>query len=180
MTGVMSSSQALLLAQNSGLDLVEIAPNAKPPTCKIMDYGKWKFENKKKEKQARKNQTKVLLKEIQLRPRTDEGDIKIKLQKARDFLNQGHKVKMNLRFFGREMAHKELGFKLLKNIEKQLADIALVESPPEMERRTLSTIFVLASSVSKSQQARIKNEQAKQESAKPPQIEKKLASQDSG
>ena len=141
MIGVMTSGQALTIAQRDGLDLVEIAPNTKPSTCKIMDYGKWKFENKKKEKQAQKNQKKVLLKEIQLRPRTDVGDVNIKLQKAREFLNSGHKVRMNLRFFGREIAHKELGFELLKSIENRLADIAIVEKPAQMERRVLFTIF---------------------------------------
>ena len=137
----MSSPQALELAQNQGLDLVEISPNSQPPTCKIMDYGKWKFQTKKKQKQSRKNQAKVVIKEIQLRPRTNEGDINIKLQKAREFLSNGCKVKVNLRFVGREMAHKELGFKILKNIEKSLEDAACVEMPAQMERRSLFTIL---------------------------------------
>ena len=106
-----------------------------------MDYGKWKFQNKKKQKQSRKNQAKIVIKEIQLRPRTNEGDINIKLQKAREFLSNGCKVKVNLRFVGREMAHKELGFKILKNIEKSLEDAACVEMPAQMERRSLFTIF---------------------------------------
>ena len=137
----MSTTQALELAQNQGLDLVEISPNSKPPTCKIMDYGKWKFQTKKKQKQSRKNQAKIVIKEIQLRPRTNEGDINIKLQKAREFLSNGCKVKVNLRFVGREMAHKELGFKILKNIEKSLEDAACVEMPAQMERRSLFTIL---------------------------------------
>ena len=137
----MSSFEALNQARDRGLDLVEIHEKSEPPICKIMDYGKWKFETKKKEKQNKKNQVKILVKEIQLRPRTDEGDIKIKLQKAREFLNQGNKVKINLRFFGREMAHKELGFKLLKQIEERLSDLAYPEMPAKMERRTLFTIL---------------------------------------
>ena len=141
MAGIMSAIQALELAQNQGMDLVEISPNSKPPTCKVMDYGKWKFQNKKKQKQSRKNQAKIVIKEIQLRPRTNEGDINIKLQKAREFLSNGCKVKVNLRFVGREMAHKELGFKILKNIEKSLEDAACVEMPAQMERRSLFTIF---------------------------------------
>jgi len=138
--GLMSSFEAFNLAKDRGLDLVEIHEKSSPPICKIMDYGKWKFETKKKEKQNKKNQTKILIKEIQLRPRTDEGDIKIKLDKAREFLKQGHKVKINLRFFGREMAHKELGFNLLKKVETRLSDLAVPEMPAKMERRTLFTI----------------------------------------
>ena len=137
----MSSLSALNVAKDRGLDLVEIHDKSDPPICKVMDYGKWKFENKKKEKQNKKNQSKVLIKEIQMRPRTDEGDIKIKLEKAREFLKMGHKVKINLRFFGREMAHKELGFKLLKKVEDRLADTASPEMPAKMERRTLFTIL---------------------------------------
>ena len=132
---------ALKQAREKGLDLVEVHDKSVPPVCKIMDYGKWKFENKKKEKQNKKNQTKVLIKEIQFRPRTDEGDIKIKLEKAKEFLNQGHKVKLNLRFFGREMAHKELGFKLLKQVEDRLSDLAFPEMPAKMEKRILFTIL---------------------------------------
>ena len=139
--GIMSSQEALQVAQARGLDLVEIHGKSHPPICKIMNYGKWKFETKKKEKKNKKNQNKVLLKEIQIRTRTDEGDIKIKLQKARSFLAQGHKVKINLRFFGREMAHKELGFKLLKDVEGRLSDVAELEKNAKMERRSLFTIL---------------------------------------
>ena len=142
----MSSSEALTLAQNQGMDLVEISPQAKPPTCKIMDYGKWKFKNKKRDKQSRKNQVKVSIKEIQLRPRTGEADLQIKLGKVREFLAIGHKVRVNLRFFGREMAHKELGFDILKRIEKELQSVAQIESPAKMERRVLFTVFAPLSS----------------------------------
>ena len=141
MIGQMSSLEALKTAREKGLDLVEISPKSVPPICKIMDYGKWKFDAKKKERQSKKNQSKVLIKEIQLRPRTGEGDINIKLDKARGFLAQGHKVKINLRFHGREMAHKELGFQILKDVEKRLSDVASIEMPAKMERRTLFTIF---------------------------------------
>ena len=141
MLGITSSREALAKAQEEGMDLVEIAPQSKPPTCKIMDYGKWKFESKKKEKQSRKSQVKIVVKEIQVRPRTGEGDINIKLQKAREFLKNGCKVKVNLRFTGREMAHKELGFKVLKDIEVKLADVASIEAPAILERRTLFTIL---------------------------------------
>lgn len=141
MMGVFPARIALEKAQDAGMDLVEIAPQSKPPTCKIMDYGKWKFEAKKKEKESRKSQVKVITKEIQVRPSTGERDVDIKLQKAREFLNNGWKVKANLRFSGREIAHKELGFKLLKQIEEKLSDISIVETPATLERRTLFTIL---------------------------------------
>ena len=137
----MSSYEALKTAREKGLDLVEIAPKSDPPICKIMDYGKWKFDNKKKERRSKKSQSKIIIKEIQLRPRTGKGDIKIKLEKARAFLSQGCKVKINLQFRGRELAHKDLGFKILKDVEKQLADTASIEMPAKMERRTLFTVF---------------------------------------
>ena len=151
--GVMSSFQALEMARDQGLDLVEISPSAHPPTCKIMDYGKWKFQTKKKQKQARKNQAKIVIKEIQLRPRTNEGDVNIKLAKAREFLAAGCKVKVNLRFVGREMAHKDLGFKILKNVEKSLSAVAVVEMPAKMERRNLFAIFASIPTGSKKKKA---------------------------
>ena len=136
-----------------------------------MDYGKWKFENKKKEKQNKKKQIKVLIKEIQMRPRTDEGDIKIKLEKAKEFFKQGHKVKINIRFFGREMAHKELGFKLLKQVEDRLSDLAFPETPAKMERRALFAILAPHSHFSPKKSALVK------ESTSPskPEVSKKIS-----
>lgn len=133
MVGVMSSREALSIAEGRGLDLIEIAPNATPPTCKIMDYGKYKYENKKKEKEAKKKQTVITIKEIQVRPRTDDHDIEVKVRNARRFLLEGDKVKINLRFMGREMAHQEFGMKTLKKVQEMLMDVALVETPPKME-----------------------------------------------
>jgi translation initiation factor IF-3 len=141
MLGVMSVPEALRMAEERGLDLIEIAPTAKPPTCKIMDYGKFKYENKKKEHQARKNQTVIVIKEVQLRPRTDQHDLDVKLRHARRFLLEGDKVKVNLRFYGREMAHQELGMNLLKKVQGVLNDIAIVEVPPKMEGRQLFVMF---------------------------------------
>ena len=164
--GLMSSYEALKEARSRSLDLVEVHSQSNPPVCKIMNYGKWKFETKKKEKQNKKNQTKVLLKEIQIRTRTDEGDIKIKLQKAREFLAQGHKVKVNLRFFGREMAHKELGFKLLKQVEERLSDIAELEKEAKMERRSLFTILAPLTVKSKKSKASPKKESTSEEKSK--------------
>ncbi len=140
MMGVMSSHQALKIAEDRNLDLIEVAPKATPPTCKIMDYGKWKYENKKKEKISKKKQTVIAIKEIQVRPRTEDHDLNTKLKHARRFLEEGSKVKINLRFSGREMAHQELGFNLLNKITKILARLSTVETPPKREGRQ---IFVL-------------------------------------
>jgi translation initiation factor IF-3 len=137
MLGVFPPPEALRMAEAKGL---EIAPTAKPPTCKIMDYGKYKYELKKKEHQARKNQTVIVIKEIQLRPRTDQHDLDVKMKHARRFLLEGDKVKVNLRFYGREMAHQEVGFELLKRVIAALNDVAIVETNPKMEGRQL---FVL-------------------------------------
>ncbi len=129
------------MAEAKGLDLIEIAPTAKPPTCKITDYGKYKYELKKKEHAARKNQQIITIKEIQLRPRTDQHDLDVKLKHARRFLLEGDKVKVNLRFYGREMAHQELGIQLLDRVSKALLDIAMLETPPKMEGRQLFALF---------------------------------------
>lgn len=141
MLGVMSPREAVAIAEGRGLDLIEIAPTAKPPTCKIMDYGKYKYEAKKKEKEARKKQVIITVKEIQLRPRTDQHDIDVKLRHARRFLLEGDKVKFNMRFSGREMAHQEFGYKLLKKVGEQLVDIAMVEAPPKMEGKQLFALY---------------------------------------
>lgn len=133
MVGVMATREALQIAESRGLDLLEIAPTATPPTCKIMDYGKWKYENKKKEKEAKKKQTVITVKEIQVRPRTDDHDIDVKVRHARRFLLEGDKVKVNLRFMGRELAHQEFGIATLRRVEKMLIDVALVETSPRVE-----------------------------------------------
>lgn len=140
MLGIFTPFEALKMAEDKGLDLIEVAPNAKPPTCKITDYGKYKYELKKKEHEARKNQTVITIKEIQLRPRTDQHDLDVKMRQAREFLLDGDKVKVNLRFYGREMAHQELGMQLLQKVIAALTDIAAVEAAPKMEGKQL---FVL-------------------------------------
>ena len=137
MLGIYSVPDAVSLAESKGLDLIEIAPNAKPPTCKIMDYGKWKYENKKKAAEARKKQTIVSIKEVQLRPRTEDHDLDTKMKHATKFLLNGDKVKVNLRFSGREMAHQELGRELLMKVTKKLDDISIVEQEPKSEGRHL-------------------------------------------
>lgn len=141
MLGVMSVPEGIRLAEGRGLDLIEIAPTASPPTCKIMDYGKWKYENKKKASAARKNQVIVQVKEIQLRPRTDQHDLDTKLKHARRFLLDGDKIKVNLRFSGREMAHQEVGLNLIKRVIESLQDIAMVEVNPKLEGRQMFALL---------------------------------------
>lgn len=141
MLGVYSVPQALTLAEQRGLDLIEIVPTAKPPTCKIMDYGKWKYENKKKQVAARKNQIIVDTKEVQLRPRTDQHDLDTKTRHARRFLLDGDKVKVNLRFSGRESAHQEMGMVVLDKFTAALSDLALIETPAKREGRQVFMLF---------------------------------------
>jgi len=135
MLGVMTVPDGVRLAEERGLDLIEIAPTATPPTCKIMDYGKWKYENKKKQAVARKKQVIVHIKEVQLRPRTDQHDFDTKMRNARRFILDGDKVKVNMRFMGREMAHLELGMALMHKVVETLADVATAEARPKMEGR---------------------------------------------
>ncbi|PWU20530.1 MAG: translation initiation factor IF-3 [Bdellovibrio sp.] len=141
MLGVMTVPEGIRLAEERGLDLIEIAPSATPPTCRLMDYGKWKYENKKKQAAARKKQVIVQVKEIQMRPRTDQHDFDTKVRHARRFLLEGDKVKVNLRFQGREMAHQELGLGVLKKAVEALQDVALTEVPPKMEGRQMFLIL---------------------------------------
>ena len=141
MLGVYNVPAAVQLAESRGLDLIEIAPTAAPPTCKIMDYGKWKYENKKKQMAAKKNQVVVDIKEIQLRPRTEQHDLDTKIRHARRFLEEGDKVKVTLRFSGREMSHQEEGMGVLDRFSESLKDIAAVEVPPKKEGRQVFILF---------------------------------------
>ena len=141
MMGVMSVPEALRIAEERALDLLEIAPNAQPPTCKIMDYGKYKYEEKKKAAASRKNQVIVTIKEIQMRPRTDQHDFETKMKHARRFLLEGDKVKVNLRFMGREMAHQETGLIVINKAIEFVKDLALVESPPKTEGKNMFALI---------------------------------------
>ena len=140
--GVMTAYDAMQHAQERGLDLVEVAPNASPPVCRIMDYGKYKYELKKKAAASKAKAHAAILKEVKLRPRTDEHDLDFKLKNARRFLIEGDKVKVTLMFRGREIVHTELGRDQLDKVKEMLADIAAVENPPRMEGRFLSMILV--------------------------------------
>lgn len=142
MVGVLKIDQALQRAADVDLDLVEVSPNVEPPVCRIMDYGKYVFEENKKRQAAKKKQKQIQVKEVKFRPGTDEGDYQIKLRNLTRFLNDGDKAKVTLRFRGREMAHQELGMKLLKRVQADLEELGQVEQFPKMEGRQM--VMVLA------------------------------------
>ncbi len=143
----MSSKEALERAREMGLDLVLVAPNANPPVCKIMDLGKYKYELKKKAKEAKKKQKIILVKELRLRPKIEEHDYKVKLKHAREFLEEGNKVRVVLRYKGREVTYQDAGLELLKRFANDLSDIAIVEKAPESDG--MNTFMVLAPKPSK-------------------------------
>ncbi len=140
--GVIPLEEAQKIADEANLDLVEISPQAEPPVCKVMDYGKFRFEEQKKRQASRKKQKQIQVKEIKFRPGTDIGDYNVKLKNLTKFLTEGDKVKVTLRFRGREMAHQELGRDLLKRVEGDLAELGTVEQFPKMEGRQM--VMVLA------------------------------------
>ncbi|WP_153729552.1 translation initiation factor IF-3 [Salinibacillus xinjiangensis] len=135
--GVKSKQEALKIAEQANLDLVMVAPNAKPPVCRIMDYGKYRFEQQKKEKEKRKKQKIINVKEVRLSPAIEEHDFNTKLRNARKFLSKGDKVKASVRFRGRAITHKELGQKVLDRMAEECKDIATVETKPKMEGRNM-------------------------------------------
>ena len=141
----MGVKEALALASGQGLDLVEVAPQAKPPVCKIIDYGKFKYEQKKKAQSARRKQTVVSVKEVKFRPKTDRHDFQVKVSKARRFLEDGHKVKATIMFRGREMAHRQIGYDRLSQFAQALEDVATIAQAPRMEGRSMS-MFLAPSS----------------------------------
>ncbi len=141
MRGVMTVPEAMVLAEAAGLDLVEISPGADPPVCKVLDYGKYKYEMQKKAAEARKNQKVIELKEIKLRPNIDDHYFEIKMKSAKSFLQEGDKVKLTLRFRGREMAHLELGMQLLNKVREEVAPIAKVEAEPKLEGRQMMMVL---------------------------------------
>jgi len=142
--GVVSLAAAMALAEEKEIDLVEIAPTAVPPVCRLMDYGKFKYRESKKRHEAKLKQKQIQVKEVKFRPGTDEGDYQVKLRNLIRFLEEGDKTKITLRFRGREMSHQELGVKLLKRVEADLADYGQVEQFPKMEGRQM--VMVLAPS----------------------------------
>lgn len=139
--GIRKIEEALESAKEAGLDLVEVAPNSEPPVCRIMDYGKFVFEQNKKAQSARRKQKQIQVKEVKFRPGTEEGDYQVKLRNLIKFLNQGDKAKITLRFRGREMAHQELGTQLLQRVRSDLEEIATVEQHPSMEGRQMVMVM---------------------------------------
>lgn len=140
--GIMSVREALAIADERQLDLVEIAPNGKPPVCRIMNYGKYRYEQQKREKEAKKKQKVITLKEVKLRPHIDDHDFYVKMKNASKFLGEGNKVKVTIMFRGREMSHPELGQNVLTRFANELQDVAVVEKAAKMEGRNMTMILV--------------------------------------
>lgn len=141
---MVSTPNALIRAREAGLDLVEISAKSNPPVCKIMDYGKFKFQQQKKLHEAKKKQKQVQVKEVKFRPGTDIGDYQVKLRNVTKFLENGDRVKVTIWFRGREITHKELGMKMLERVKEDLIDLAVVEQMPRMEGRTLQMMIAPA------------------------------------
>ena len=141
MVGVVSKEEGLEIALDAGLDLVEISPNADPPVCKVLDYGKYKYEAQKKANEARKKQKVIEVKEIKMRPGIDEHDYQVKMRSVQRFIGDGDKVKMTMRFRGREMAHQELGKKVLDRVRDDMDEVAKVEQFPKSEGRLMTMVI---------------------------------------
>jgi translation initiation factor IF-3 len=141
MLGILPTREAVKIAKERGLDLIEISPNAQPPVCKILDYGKFKYEKKKKEHQAKKNQSVVSIKEVQLRPQTEEHDLEYKFKNVHRFLEDGDKAKISVMFRGREVAYADQGKKLLERLIDMVKDVGTVESPPKLEGKRLTVVL---------------------------------------
>ena len=141
MIGVVSSREAMARAEETGFDLVEISPNADPPVCKLLDFGKFKYEQQKKKNEARKKQKIIEVKEIKLRPNIDDHDYDVKMRAATGFLDEGDKVKVTMRFRGREMMHQDLGMNVLMRVKEQLDPLAKVEQTPQLEGRQMTMVL---------------------------------------
>jgi len=150
--GVINTQEALMMAEERGLDLVEVAPNSDPPVCRLMDYGKFLYEQNKKAREARKNQKVVEIKEVQLTPITDNHDIDVKSNRAREFLGEGHKVKFTMKFRGRQLAHQDIGVRMLEDVAEKLRDVAVVEMRPTSEGRRITMVIAPQANKSASKQ----------------------------
>jgi len=139
--GVISLEDALAIADEAGLDLVEVSPQVSPPVCKVLDYGKYKYEQQKKANEARKKQKTIDVKEIKMRPSIEEHDYQVKMKNVRKFLNHGDKVKMTIRFRGREMAHQDLGLRVLTRVREELEEIIKIEQMPKTEGRLMVMVI---------------------------------------
>jgi translation initiation factor IF-3 len=141
MIGIVTTREAMAAAEDSGFDLVEISPNADPPVCKLLDFGKFKYEQQKKKNEARKKQKIIEVKEIKLRPNIDDHDYDVKMRAATGFLDEGDKVKVTMRFRGREMMHQDLGMNVLMRVKDQLDPLAKVEQTPQLEGRQMTMVL---------------------------------------
>ena len=141
MIGIVSAREAMARAEDTGFDLVEISPNADPPVCKLLDFGKFKYEQQKKKNEARKKQKIIEVKEIKLRPNIDDHDYDVKMRAATGFLDEGDKVKVTMRFRGREMMHQDLGMNVLMRVKEQLDPLAKVEQTPQLEGRQMTMVL---------------------------------------
>ncbi|TAL83781.1 MAG: translation initiation factor IF-3 [Candidimonas sp.] len=139
--GIVKTVDAIRLSEQSEVDLVEIAPNAEPPVCRLMDYGKFKYQEQKRQQEARSKQKVIQVKEVKFRPGTDEGDYQVKLRNLRRFIDEGDKAKVTLRFRGREMAHQELGMRVLERVRDDLSEVCLVEAMPKLEGRQMVMVL---------------------------------------
>jgi translation initiation factor IF-3 len=166
--GIVPTSEALKRAEDYGLDLVEVSPNSRPPVCRIMDYGKYKYEASKKDKLAKKKQHVFQLKEMRYRPKIDEHDYQFKTKHVREFLESGSKVKAFVLYRGREMAHIELGRKILDRLVEDMSDIAVVDSPPKLEGRNMNMVLSPKPEIMK----KVQSEKAKKKEAPRPPEEK--------
>ena len=161
--GIYPTVQARRIAEDQGYDLVEIAPNADPPVCRVMDYGKYKYDQAIKAKQARKNQSKIETKEMKFRPKIDVGDYTTKKKHVLRFLDQGNKVKITIMFRGREMSHPDLGLSILERLADDLKDVAVIESPPKMEGRNMHMLIApLPGTAKKKKDAESKSTEGKE------------------
>lgn len=161
--GVVAIKEALKIARDAEMDLVEVSPGATPPVCRVMDFGKFIYEKAKKEREAKKAQTKIEVKEIRLRPKTNEAHRGFKVDDARRWLGQGHKVRVTIKFRGREMDYPEIALEDLREVAQALADVAVIEVPPQMEGRTMLVVLVPAKAGAgkkkeKQEQAEVKSE----------------------
>ena len=161
--GVVAIKEALKIARDAEMDLVEVSPGANPPVCRVMDFGKFIYEKAKKEREAKKSQTKIEVKEIRLRPKTNEAHRGFKVDDARRWLGQGHKVRVTVKFRGREMDYPEIALEDLREIAADLADIAIIEVPPQMEGRTMLVVMAPAKAAAPKKKEKPEQAEAKSE-----------------
>jgi translation initiation factor IF-3 len=160
--GIVTIREALTIAEERGLDLMEVAPNAVPPVCRIVDYGKFRYEQSKKDREARKHQKQAELKEVRLKPKTDDHDLEVKAKQARRFLLDGHKVKFTVRFRGREIFHPDIGREMLMQMAEELRDLAVVEQQPLMEGRALSLLLAPNAKAKQQREKQLAQEQQRE------------------